>query len=156
MGRADHRAKEPPGNACDRELQDGTDPTRLIDIVPRDELPIGDTSVAEPLDEHFSMVTVPFKRGAVVVYPRSDLQGRANSGGNHQEYGGSGYFRASIFDGNKWRNFKILNFISEEERSYTEQNEFESTREMVVSRINEHAGAVAVSHDGTYELQIVS
>ncbi len=154
MEKTDHLSIELTGNVYDRELRDDTDPTQLIDIVPRDELPTGDTSVAETLDDHFSMVTVPFKRGDVVVYPRSDLQGRANSAGNHQKYGCSGYFRASIFDGKKWRNFKILNFISEDERSYAQQKEFKGTKKMVVSRIEEHAGSVAVSNDGTYEIQI--
>ena len=110
------------------------------------------TAVSQTEYEWMTEVLVPFKIGDVAIYPKSNFLGRYSSAGNHPNFGYSGYFRASIFDGEGWRNFKMWDFISEEERSYRFQYKLNETKERVMEMIANRKGSVAVYTDRTYQI----
>jgi hypothetical protein len=92
-------------------------------------------------DERFVMLQIPFEPGDVAVYSRLDGYGRAAVRGGHSNYGYSGYFRATVFDGARWRNFRIWDFVPEADRCYRTQADIEETKERLFGRIREKAGA---------------
>jgi hypothetical protein len=108
--------------------------------------------IGEGKTDSVTQIMVPFKVGDVAIYPKSDFLGRFSVAGGHTNFGYSGYFRASIFDGRAWSNFKIWNFISEEDRSYKVQYKLNETKDRVMKRIIEKRGFVAVYNDRTYEI----
>lgn len=63
-------------------------------------------------------VEITFEAGDVAVYHQMDADGRAAVREAHPNYGYSGYFRASVFDGKNWRRFKIWEVVSKTDRQY--------------------------------------
>jgi hypothetical protein len=102
--------------------------------------------------EKLAIVRVPFKPGDIAIRPKTDASGRAAIRGRHTNYGYSGYFLASIFDGRKWRNFRIFNFVPEKDRQYANQRERSKQYERVVSLIETRAGSTARWRDRAYEI----
>lgn len=91
--------------------------------------------------------------GDIKLWCRLDSAGRAAVEGGHCNFGYSGYFKASIFDGKKWRNFKLWNFISDTIRHYATQQEKGWKLNMVIAALEKRKSAIASWGDRTYELQ---
>jgi len=75
--------------------------------------------------------------------------------GGHANYGYSGYFKASVFDGKKWRAFKIWNFVPEVDRHYSSQLEQTQVRARLIAQIEARAGSVVEWGNRAYELASV-
>lgn len=95
--------------------------------------------------------TIP-AAGDISLYSKMDMLGRSAVAGKHTNYGYSGYFRASIFDGKAWRNFKIWDFIPEAERQYETQGDRPRVKKHLVAQLSARVGSVAVWGNRTYEL----
>jgi len=61
--------------------------------------------------------------GDLKVYPQLDEQGRMAARGGHTNFGFSGYFAASIFDGTKWRRFDLRTVVPEKESGFAAQKD---------------------------------
>lgn len=94
----------------------------------------------------------PYRAGDVTLYSRTDAGGRYARAGGHTNFGYSGYFKASVFDGKQWRNFKIWDFIPEADRQYATQAVKSATQEKVTEAIKARAGRVLSWGDRTYVL----
>jgi hypothetical protein len=79
--------------------------------------------------------------GDVCVYRQDSAQGGSNRGGRHTNYGYSGFFKASIFDGTKWRNLKLDTMIQRESLAYDFQYDAENVARMVLQVIAQRQGA---------------
>jgi len=82
------------------------DPESLLDLI-RDDVDNGD---------HLAV-------GDLKVYPRLDQQGSMAARGGNANYGYSGFFSASIFDGEKWRRFDLRTVVPEKESGFAAQRE---------------------------------
>lgn len=56
--------------------------------------------------------------GTIRIYSRDDAKGRSARRGKHTNFGYSGYYLASIFDGTKWRKLQFNALVPYDERSY--------------------------------------
>ncbi|MFL3317292.1 hypothetical protein [Klebsiella michiganensis] len=56
--------------------------------------------------------------GDVYLYRNDDRQGASYRRGRHTNYGYSGYYLASVFDGQKWRKLQFNDMVAYENRSY--------------------------------------
>lgn len=56
--------------------------------------------------------------GAIRVYRRDDREGKQARWGGHTNYGYSGYYLASIYDGERWRKLQFNKLVPYENRSY--------------------------------------
>lgn len=56
--------------------------------------------------------------GDVYLYRNDDRQGASYRRGRHTNYGYSGYYLASVFDGQKWRKLQFNDMVTYESRSY--------------------------------------
>ncbi len=110
-----------------------------------------DCDIEDVIDDQLDRWTVRFSVGDVAVYQKLDMFGRMAVKGRHSNYGYSGYFKASVFDGEKWRNFKIWNFV--DDRSYNTQAEMKDLKTRVMKIIREQAGNLVVWTKRTYELK---
>lgn len=90
--------------------------------------------------------------GDVSLYSKSDMEGRIARAGRHTNFGYSGYFRASIFDGKAWRNFKIWDFVPEMELQYETQGDKPRVTKHLVALLAARIGATATWGHRTYEL----
>jgi len=79
--------------------------------------------------------------GDVYVYRQDSSQGGSNRGGHHTNYGYSGFFKASVFDGKKWRNLKLDTFIQRESLAYDFQYDAENVAHMVMQVIAQRQGS---------------
>lgn len=61
--------------------------------------------------------------GDVYVYRKDDREGRFARAGRHANFGYSGYFLASIFDGESWRKLQFNKLVPYENRSYEQARE---------------------------------
>ncbi|MBD9646358.1 hypothetical protein IB231_22320 [Pantoea sp. PNT02] len=57
-------------------------------------------------------------QGDVYLYRNDDRQGATYRRGRHTNYGYSGYYLASIYDGEKWRKLQFNDMVAYENRSY--------------------------------------
>jgi hypothetical protein len=95
---------------------------------------------------------VLFEAGDVGVYENTDYMGRMAIAGGHTNYGYSGYFRASIYDGKKWRNFKIWDFVSGPDRTFQTRRDMPEVRKRLVEIISEKRGNRVTWVDRSYAL----
>ncbi|EOY1431226.1 hypothetical protein ACXD9I_002551 [Yersinia enterocolitica] len=56
--------------------------------------------------------------GDVYLYRKDDRQGANYRSGRHTNYGYSGYYLASVYDGEKWRKLQFNDMVAYEYRSY--------------------------------------
>ncbi|MCE5966871.1 hypothetical protein [Enterobacter roggenkampii] len=56
--------------------------------------------------------------GDIYLYRNDDRQGASYRRGRHTNYGYSGYYLASVFDGQKWRKLQFNDMVAYENRSY--------------------------------------
>lgn len=56
--------------------------------------------------------------GTVHLHFRDTKEGARNRRGRHTNYGYSGYFLASIYDGHKWRRLQFNKLVCYDDRSY--------------------------------------
>lgn len=100
----------------------------------------------------FTSVRVPFKRGDVALYCRNDMHGRDAIAGGHTNYGYSGYFRASVFDGKQWRALKIWDVVPEADRQYASQTEKGEVQARLAAHIEALAGLAVEWGHRAYEV----
>jgi hypothetical protein len=76
--------------------------------------------------------------GDIKLYPKLDSFGKDALQGNHPNYGHSGYFRAAVYDGKKWRNFRFWDIDADGVRNFATAKErpiaFERLRLLLGSR----------------------
>ena len=85
----------------------------------------------------------PTQAGTIRVYPRDDRAGRMARRGNHTNWGYSGYYDASIYDGQSWRNLKINKLVPYEDRSYEQARQRRYVEEYLSSVIARWKGQTA-------------
>ena len=56
--------------------------------------------------------------GDIYLYRNDDRSGALSRRGRHTNYGYSGYYLASVFDGVKWRKLQFNEMVEYESRSY--------------------------------------
>jgi hypothetical protein len=95
---------------------------------------------------------VVFERGDVALYYRLDMFGRAAIAGHHPNYGFSGYFKASVFDGKKWRAFKIFDFVLEKDRHFSNHGDRASVYQRLAALIQTRAGCTLRWGNRAYEM----
>lgn len=64
------------------------------------------------------LVMIPHMAGDIQLYLKADMYGRYARQGNHTNFGYSGYFKASIFDGKKWRSLALWSLLDQKEYHY--------------------------------------
>ena len=69
--------------------------------------------------------------GDIYLYHRDSREGALARRGGHTNYGYSGYFLASIFDGHQWRKLQINKLMAYEQRSY----DFASQRQDIIGNL---------------------
>jgi hypothetical protein len=75
--------------------------------------------------------------GSIRVYRRNDREGKQARWGGHTNYGYSGYYLASIYDGERWRKLQFNKLVPYENRSYelaAECPRLEAYLEVVIAR----------------------
>ena len=95
-----------------------------------------------------------FEAGDVGVYENTDSNGRMAIAGGHTNYGYSGYFRASIYDGKKWRKFKIWDFVSGPDRTFQTRRDMPEVRKRLIEIISAKRGNRVTWADGSYGLDM--
>lgn len=130
------------------------DPTSRVNLQP----PRGDepeNAIMECAGQRLVIARIPFNRGDVALYQRLDMHGRYAIAGNHTNWGYSGYFKASVFDGKQWRAFKIWNFIPEADRHYANQGDRAKVHQRLAKIIENLAGTCVIWGNRTYEVSTV-
>lgn len=61
--------------------------------------------------------------GDIDLFRRDDRSGAQARYGRHTNYGYSGYFLASVFDGSRWRKLQFNDMVPYEQRSYEQTRE---------------------------------
>lgn len=107
------------------------DPTGFYDIPANADL--GNLSKED-------LVRVHFQVGDVALYERSDMFGRKALAYRRTDIGYSGYFKAIIFDGKKWRNLAVYHLLPKNGHHYATQGEKQSVRERLKAAIAERTG----------------
>ncbi len=82
--------------------------------------------------------------GDLKVFPKLDEEGRMALSGGHTNYGYSGYFSASIFDGAKWRRFDLRTIVPENESAFAAQMDKPRTIERIRKRVHAASGRQCV------------
>lgn len=82
--------------------------------------------------------------GDIYLYRKDDASGRAARAGGHPNFGYSGYYLASIFDGNDWRKLQLNKLITYENRSYEQAQECPRVVAQIGSTIRAWSGSAAV------------
>ena len=85
--------------------------------------------------------------GDIYIYRKDDADGRSARAGRHANYGYSGYYLASIFDGLDWRKLQLNKLITYEDRSYQQAQECQRVVFNIHTIISAWQGLVAV-YDG--------
>lgn len=96
------------------------------------------------------------KAGDLILYCRLDDAGRSAVYGRHANWGYSGYFKASIYDGKKRRNFRLWGLIDEVLVSYSSQREKHNQISQVIAQLTQLAAHVATWGHRAYELHDAS
>jgi hypothetical protein len=99
-----------------------------------------------------ALVEVPFLAGDVEVVSRLDTSGRHNLAGRHTNFGYSGYFKARVFDGKRWRTFKIWDFVPEDARRFPRQGDKAHKMQEVIDAIRANGGKRVSWGNRTYEI----
>ncbi len=86
---------------------------------------------------------VEVQAGDVKIYAQQDYTGRRAVRGGHTNFGYSGYFCASLFDGTGWRRFNTKDFLTREEVSYATQGEKPKAKSRVTKLLEQRGGQVA-------------
>lgn len=94
----------------------------------------------------------PLLAGDVAIYPRMDMYGRHAARGKHTNYGYSGYFRASVYDGSQWRAFSIWHFVPEVDRHYETMGDRNAVRQRLVEHVKARSGQQLAWGNRAYEL----
>lgn len=142
------------GNVYSRhEIDLANDSRSYLELEPEGDPSAGGEVVAVGGAE-YAVVRKPFEVGDVAIYPRLDMFGRMALAGGHSNHGYSVYFRATIFDGSRWRNFQIWDFVPSEDRQYANQGEKTTIERRLIATINAQVGAIAVWGSRTYALRV--
>lgn len=140
------------GNVYDRYHEiDPDHPGMHIDLALSADQPAPQDEVII-MGQPFVPVARSFEAGDIAIYQKLDADGRSALAGGHTNYGYSGYFRASVFDGRGWRSFKIWGFIPEADRKYATQHDVASVKQRLTARLENLAGTSLVWRNRTYEL----
>jgi hypothetical protein len=113
-----------------------------VDMVPVSEAPPGAETV-QIAGETLAIVPAKkpdFAAGDIAIYTKSDAAGRFARRGGHTNFGYSGYFGASVFDGKGWRRLELRDFIPESARNYATQGESGAVRKRLVDAVGALAG----------------
>lgn len=94
--------------------------------------------------------------GTIRIYRNDDSEGRRARFGGHTNYGYSGYYLASIYDGTKWRRLQFNRLISYENRSYEMARQCPQVENYLRSRIGSWQGMIAKYDSVTRSFRIVS
>lgn len=117
------------------------DPTAFVDL--RDGVDVHNMTEAD-------LVRVEYRQGDVALRERLDMYGRNARIDGHSNYGYSGYFRASIFDGTRWRNLSIWSLLPGNGHRYASQAEKGVIRERLEAAIVERVGQVVEYRNKAY------
>lgn len=82
--------------------------------------------------------------GDLKVFPRLDEQGRMAARGGHTNFGFSGYFAASIFDGAKWRRFDLRTVVPDKESRFAAQRYKHDALSCIRKRVRSASGSQCV------------
>lgn len=107
----------------------------------------------DPNDLSTTFEDEPIVSGDVSIYSLLDKAGRSAARGGHTNFGYSGYFGASIFDGKKFRRFRTLNFIAKQDGSFAAQKNKPEVQVRVKELIRQQAGRKARWTEKSYELE---
>lgn len=125
--------------------------TATIDMRDPSEAPSG-SEITTIGDLDVALVEVPFSAGDVEVVSRLDASGRHNLAGRHTNLGYSGYFKARVFDGKRWRTFKIWDFVPEDARRFPAQGDKLHKMQEVIDAIRAQEGQRATWGNRAYEI----
>lgn len=94
--------------------------------------------------------------GAIYIYRNDDRSGGIARRGRHTNYGYSGYYLASIYDGQKWRKLQFNRLIPYESRSYDVARECPMVEGYLRNQIARWRGLVAKYDSDTRSFRIYS
>lgn len=97
--------------------------------------------------------TVP---GTIRIYRNDDRSGGIARRGLHTNYGYSGYYLASIYDGQKWRKLQFNRLVPYESRSYKQARECPRIEGYLKGQIARWRGLMAQYDSGTKSFRIYS
>jgi hypothetical protein len=117
------------------------DPTAFFDLA--DAVDVGDVTGAD-------LIRIEYRPGDMALRERLDMHGRNAIAGGHSNYGYSGYFKASIFDGKSWRNLSIWSLLPANGHRYASQGEKGTVRARLVGAIEERMGRVVEYRNKAY------
>lgn len=83
------------------------------------------------------------KEGDIYIYRQDDRNGSKNRQGRHSNYGYSGYFLASIYDGTKWRKLQFNMLVAYEDRHYETAMESSQVERHIAGIVSKWAGFIA-------------
>lgn len=83
------------------------------------------------------------EEGDVYIYRQDDRNGSKNRQGRHSNYGYSGYFLASIYDGKKWRKLQFNKLVFYENRFYETAREAGQVERDIAGVVSKWAGLIA-------------
>ncbi len=114
----------------------------------------GRVFVSRSLEEIYPARPVPKfpQPGDIMVWCRLDNAGRAAVKRGNRDYGCSGNFQASIFDGQKWRKFHTRNFVRESITKYATHCERGWKIELMIEALEMHADEVVALVETNYQL----
>lgn len=81
--------------------------------------------------------------GDIYIYRQDDHNGSRHRHGRHSNYGYSGYFLASVYDGLKWRKLQFNKLIAYESRSYETAKESNQVEGCIAEIVSRWSGCVA-------------
>ena len=94
--------------------------------------------------------------GTIRVYRRDDSSGRRARRGAHTNWGYSGYYLASIYDGTSWRKLQFNYLIPYHQRSYDVARDCPGVEAYLQRQIRSWRGQVAVYDPGTRSFRILA
>lgn len=128
------------------------DETEQFRLVPIKEAPEGVAETTELGGEKYALVPDPYEPGDVDLVSRMSARGRRHAAGGHTNMGYAGYFRARVFDGKRWRNFKIWDFVPKEVRNYDLAGDKGKVAEEITEIIEVRTGKRLTWGDRAYEI----
>ncbi len=93
--------------------------------------------------------------GDIYIYRNDDREGALARGGGHTNYGYSGYYLASIFDGNDWRKLQFNKLVSYENRSYEQARQCNIVENYLRTIVLSWRGSTAVYDSSTRSFRII-
>lgn len=94
--------------------------------------------------------------GTIRIYRKDDRSGGMARWGRHTNYGYSGYYLASIYDGKNWRKLQFNRLIPYESRSYDVARECAVVEGYLRNKIARWRGLVAEYDSSTRSFRIYS